>query len=1788
MQNFNLNKIIADNLEKDKFQSKSSSRLPVNGWLNQYKSGGTTPKYKTGGGGPCPDGFEYSEEDDDCIPIGQSNNNQGFYNQGYNQGYNQIQNRRFNSSIGFSNPGYDFNYDFSLNPITKKNMSHSASLSFPNLFKVGHNSANFSLSGNYSPEREWRSNFNAGFPISRNPNKKDKITLTGGLGKNFMYNDPKSSPNYNAGVEYVGKMFGEKGPNVRINAEYSKFKMGGGIFPEYHSWAPPRMDEGGQPCAEGEMWSEELQKCVKVAATVKHGNETKYYHQPGSGGLNYQSVRTVSPYLSNRDIKKYTPVPTSGQDVDFISNYRNFKSYFDPGNVGDNFNPTSVPYEGEKHWNINRFIIDPHLGNAFGDLKASDSSSEEKRASILSDMYKYYMLQNPGHQGKAFRQAKRFVRKEVDPIMKGAFLNDLYTHNLEHTVPNFNLMDVLNTFDEQNPLISVNTFNRGMDQNESMRRLDGGKYHKEDWTPDKLKNISIDYLTNYKKMSKKDARKQWKTWEEDAVADQGNYNYEMSHPKPTRNKTIPKEWANLPEDALFYKVQDLPYDDEVGWNIEYSDPTTKKTNTKHFNTNEQAEQFYNDPANKSSKKYSDLIGHKYGGDISIPDLDAGNWLSKYKTGGGPGDEKITLTEAAEKGKHFNEQWMNSPMYKKMLAQSTGQPISIFLPNINEIDKQRKNELANTTWGIVNQEKEKNGELDTSAAWTQSYTPWYPVMAGNPTTIYEKFENHPTRYYKPYVGFVKQVAGKVGDDLSSDAAHEFSHSSDKGGILIPDKDLDLMKKYASSNYLKSPLFQKDKNTFSDFSNLSSNKDYIKAQEDWLKYVNDPTETRARLNDFRMRAKEQGLYDPFTQPFNIKYLNKYKQIDNSSWDPINQLRGSYSDEEISDMLNKISKSDNGQPQSTAKYGGWLKKYGPGGGVTTQTTKPPIKFGLTGSVKSNPMWKDGKLNPWAGMTGITGGSGAPSVTEKNDYVSMKNNKDWFDNHANWTDTGNEKWDNYVRQKVLTGKFGVDPKSGALIKLPENEWSNVSDEDKRLYTDYRQWTPEQKQTSWENQVKPYIQQSTKDLITNPVMMAPGVILTGGMAAGVPAIAETAAAVAPALETSIGGIPGLTAGNLLNAGFAYQGAKNLPNVASAWKDVANKPTWDKVGNALAETAFTSLDMAPFVGGAYKGLSSVIEDSKQIGNWLNKGYNTVATGESALPFAWKSPAVGLSQEASADMFKNVLNSGKLTDAERATILDYQHHSPTYTGRHGKFDEGKRQALNNIINKYNLNVGENAILTRRFNPDNGSLGATLENGTLNFGDRPTSFSAGVGVPKYGSGAVNRIVIPNRYAKKMGSNFLANQYSKLSDDVLKLMNEKSRNFGAGIGTTNTNINAEREVIGTGLDLKRIGKVKNDIGGYDWIVKPNSNSKYGSLSLNNQANEGAGSYGNWMVQGPQGPAVDLATNANNTIQKESINIIKDLTSPEGVNRLRNQFKIAMPKATEEQLDYMVGNRLREVNTSLVNNEPSFYLKYGKGAAGTPSYATEGAFFPEGNAHFENSFNPFPDVNQESAPFSLFNHNTPTNIGQPANLKDVGSFTNPDYRPGTITLGKGYEFNPHTVRHEAHGHGVQGSGTTNKLPLEHDLLELAKPKSIRDKIWFQIQKRKYPNFESEYKYFTKGNGTSREAYPYLVENRSLMKERGIINNTYDKVGINELLKNKQQADLHIKYGIPNSNDRFLRMFPSWKLPKVADIWNAAPAVVPALGAATVLMGAATVLNNKNETTNKFGGEISWLNKYK
>jgi hypothetical protein len=139
-------------------------------------------------------------------------------------------------------------------------------------------------------------------------------------------------------------------------------------------------------------------------------------------------------------------------------------------------------------------------------------------------------------------------------------------------------------------------------------------------------------------------------------------------------------------------------------------------------------------------------------------------------------------------------------------------------------------------------------------------------------------------------------------------HEISHVTDTGyGLdLIP---------------------AKDKIDISRYSLASENIPKYKAYKEYFNYVTRPSETRARLNEIRQGASENKLYDPFTQKVNPAIYNKLKNFKFNSTpgsDPLQQLKSAYSDEQILQMLNSVSKvntNNSSDMQNMMKNGGYV---------------------------------------------------------------------------------------------------------------------------------------------------------------------------------------------------------------------------------------------------------------------------------------------------------------------------------------------------------------------------------------------------------------------------------------------------------------------------------------------------------------------------------------------------------------------------------------------------------------------------------------------------------------------------------------------------------------------------------------------------------------------------------------------------------------------------------------------------------------------------------------------------
>jgi len=140
---------------------------------------------------------------------------------------------------------------------------------------------------------------------------------------------------------------------------------------------------------------------------------------PGPIGEQYMIKRTVTPYESKRKIRKFTEAPTDPRQVNFLSNYAGVRG--EPLQKGFKY-PTAVPYQEEKKWNIDRLIIEPQFANS-EELGNTKPNKRKDKKNVLADMYKYFMLQNKGDREKSWKEAKEFMRKEVNKRTKNTIYN---------------------------------------------------------------------------------------------------------------------------------------------------------------------------------------------------------------------------------------------------------------------------------------------------------------------------------------------------------------------------------------------------------------------------------------------------------------------------------------------------------------------------------------------------------------------------------------------------------------------------------------------------------------------------------------------------------------------------------------------------------------------------------------------------------------------------------------------------------------------------------------------------------------------------------------------------------------------------------------------------------------------------------------------------------------------------------------------------------------------------------------------------------------------------------------------------------------------------------------------------------------------------------------------------------------------------------------------------------------------------------------------------------------------
>jgi len=264
----------------------------------------------------------------------------------------------------------------------------------------------------------------------------------------------------------------------------------------------------------------------------------------------------------------------------------------------------------------------------------------------------------------------------------------------------------------------------------------------------------------------------------------------------------------------------------------------------------------------------------------------------------PNEQKEKAIENYDEAYKWTSDYMNSPMYKKMLMESSANTAEF-----NDINNAR----------------------------------WSNFKSIPPLQILPQPADHPNRGGQSSAFNGQIQLFPMGFETKGSNSHEISHSTDRPSFfkgffntVIPQSDKNYIEQSAPTTFKSSPIYNNNK---SYYNSLEKNdpKGYKKDVDFNINYVSKDTETRARLNAIRQGAQQNNLYDPFKEGVTPElYYNKLKNFqfekgDKSGFDPLWQLKNVYSDEEIIYMLNHISenkKEDDGTELDnlpTAKNGG-----------------------------------------------------------------------------------------------------------------------------------------------------------------------------------------------------------------------------------------------------------------------------------------------------------------------------------------------------------------------------------------------------------------------------------------------------------------------------------------------------------------------------------------------------------------------------------------------------------------------------------------------------------------------------------------------------------------------------------------------------------------------------------------------------------------------------------------------------------------------------------------------------
>lgn len=293
----------------------------------------------------------------------------------------------------------------------------------------------------------------------------------------------------------------------------------------------------------------------------------RYYHNPSMPytldwwNVHYSVWATESPYFDLPTMKEETSIPKSLWATDFFTNYMNAKdqtekiikdpqtgyTYCDPNDKQYNPPINEVSIEWDNHWNIQRFVLQPHF------QFYSNVSKEKWKINALYDLYKYYLYiesQNNAEE-KTIRESARnkannLYTDYIEPIVNSKFEERF--HENYYTIRNSIYPDwKLKRIDSKYFISPYNLYNSNNDTNfteeilEYNQKIFLGEVVWKPYTRKEIEDILIDYNRCFRRKSFDEAKFITEKSLEDPLKEYEKIINEYKN-KPLQEYKIIQEW----------------------------------------------------------------------------------------------------------------------------------------------------------------------------------------------------------------------------------------------------------------------------------------------------------------------------------------------------------------------------------------------------------------------------------------------------------------------------------------------------------------------------------------------------------------------------------------------------------------------------------------------------------------------------------------------------------------------------------------------------------------------------------------------------------------------------------------------------------------------------------------------------------------------------------------------------------------------------------------------------------------------------------------------------------------------------------------------------------------------------------------------------------------------------------------------------------------------------------------------------------------------------------------------